>query len=139
LVFSQGRRFVFHFELPIVDPNGHGLTRQAHLTTKPPRVEANIAVPIQAAGVARGKQDSVQHGGRIHLSFVPVEHLERRMTPIISFFVRVMSLVIVVQPLSVVDNSDFSPGRLTFLLTLLILASQKETLPSSQFKPRGFV
>jgi len=27
-----------------------------------------------------------------------------------------------VQPLSGVDNSDFSPGRLTFLSTLLILA-----------------
>ncbi len=43
-----------------------------------------------------------------------------------------------VQPLSVVDNSDISPTPLTSRSRLLILPSQKETVPAPHFKPRGF-
>jgi hypothetical protein len=43
-----------------------------------------------------------------------------------------------VLPLSVVDNSNFSPNRLTALSTLLILASQG-AFSSPHFKQRGFV
>jgi hypothetical protein len=43
-----------------------------------------------------------------------------------------------VQPHSGVDNSDISPTRLTSLSRLLILPSQKETVPLPHFKPRGF-
>src|SRR2546429_4931029 len=40
--------------------------------------------------------------------------------------------------LLVVDNSNFSPSRLTCPPTLRILPSQKETVPAPHFKPRGF-
>src|SRR5215470_17401741 len=43
-----------------------------------------------------------------------------------------------VLPLSVVDNSNFSPTRLTGLSTLLILASQG-ACSSPHFQQRGFV
>ncbi len=48
------------------------------------------------------------------------------------------SLYVGVLPHSVVDNSEFTPSRLTDLVTLRILAS-RGALPSPDFKQRGFV
>jgi hypothetical protein len=72
--------------------------------------------PSQAAGRKRGNDESTQSTGTVS-----------RRYPVLSVLL-----------LSMVDNSNSSPTRLTALSTLLILASQG-AFSSPHFKQRGFV
>lgn len=97
LILSKGGCLIFHFELPIVDPDSDRLARLARLPAKPPLVEPHVAVPIQVARVARSEQNTIEGGWRIHAPFVPIKHLQRGMAPVLTALVPPVALMVVVK------------------------------------------
>src|SRR5258706_3902474 len=80
---GQGDGLMFQLERAFIDPQVDWLMRQPTFTVKPPVLKSGVAMPVQVAGVARGKENPVEHRFRIHGALVPGEDLGRTVTAIL--------------------------------------------------------
>jgi hypothetical protein len=66
---------------------------------------------IQVAGVARGEQNTIEDGWRIHLPLVPVEDLQRGMATVLAAHVRVVALMVKVVHSLTMNTQRLAPTR----------------------------
>src|SRR5438132_1274179 len=91
-VLREGDGLVLDFERSLIDPDRYWLMRQAPLTIELPVLKSEKSVFVEIASVAGRKQDAVEDGFGIHRAFVPAKNFSGAMTPILTLFVRPMSL-----------------------------------------------